>query len=96
MKFNSIRWRLAFSYAAIALLAAIALGLVLYKVLREYYDYQEARYLQENAGRVGLVASELMEKNVPAQLIQDQSTSWSFFLQARVRIDDVSGRVIAD
>lgn len=96
MKFNSIRWRLAFSYAAIALLAAIALGLVLYTVLRGYYDNQEARYLQESAMRVGIVASELMDKNVPAPLIQDQSTSWSFFLQARVRIEDISGRVIAD
>lgn len=96
MKFNSIRWRLAFSYAAIALLATIALGLVLYTVLREYYDNQEARYLQESAMRIGIVASELMEKNVPAPLIQDQSTSWSFFLQARVRIEDISGRVIAD
>src|SRR5690348_4104256 len=96
MKFNSIRWRLAFSYAAIALLAAIALGLVLYTVLREYYDAQEARYLQQSAMRVGIVASELMDKNVPAPLIQDQSTSWSFFLQARVRIEDISGRVIAD
>jgi signal transduction histidine kinase len=96
MKFNSIRWRLAFSYAAIALLAAVSLGLVLYTVLREYYDNQEARYLQESAMRVGIVASELMEKNVPAPLIQEQTTSWSFFLQARVRIEDISGRVIAD
>jgi signal transduction histidine kinase len=96
MKFNSIRWRLAFSYAAIALLAAVSLGLVLYTALREYYDNQEARYLQESAMRVGIVASELMEKNVPAPLIQEQTTSWSFFLQARVRIEDISGRVIAD
>jgi signal transduction histidine kinase len=96
MKFNSIRWRLAFSYAAIALLAAVSLGLVLYTALREYYDNQEARYLQESAMRVGIVASELMEKNVPAPLIQEQTTSWSFFLQARVRIEDISGRIIAD
>jgi signal transduction histidine kinase len=96
MKFNSIRWRLAFSYAAIALLAAVSLGLVLYTALREYYDNQEARYLQESAMRVGIVASELMDKNVPAPLIQDQTTSWSFFLQARVRIEDISGRLIAD
>ncbi|MBL8079326.1 MAG: HAMP domain-containing histidine kinase [Anaerolineales bacterium] len=96
MKFNSIRLRLAFSYAAIALLATVSLGLVLYTVLREYYDNQEARYLQESAMRVGIVASELMEKNVPVPLIQDQATSWSFFLQARVRIEDASGRVIAD
>ncbi len=96
MKFNSIRWRLAFSYAAIALLAAVSLGLVLRTVLRGYYDNQEARYLQESAMRVGIIASQLMEKNVPAPLIQEQSSSWSFFLQARVHIEDASGRVIAD
>jgi signal transduction histidine kinase len=96
MKFNSIRWRLAFSYAAIALLAAVSLGLVLRSVLREYYDNQEGRYLQESAMRVGIVASELMDKKVPAPLIQEQTTNWSFFLQARVRIEDMSGRVIAD
>ena len=45
---NSIRWRLAFSYAAIALLAAFSLGLVLRTVLRSYFDGQEARYLHES------------------------------------------------
>ena len=45
---NSIRWRLAFSYPAISLLAAFSLGLVLRTVLRSYYDAQEARYLHES------------------------------------------------
>ncbi len=96
MKINSIRWRLAFSYAAIALLAAVSLGLVLRTVLRGYYDNQEARYLQESAMRIGVIASQLMEKNIPVPLIQEQVSSWSFFLQARVHIEDASGRVIAD
>ena len=93
---NSIRWRLAFSYAAIALLAAISLGLVLHTILRSYYDAQEARYLHESAMRIGSITAQLMEQHVPAPLMQDQSASWSFFLRARVRIEDPSGKVIAD
>jgi signal transduction histidine kinase len=96
MNRNSIRWRLAFSYAAIALLAAFSLGLVLRSVLRSYYDTQEARYLQESAMRIGIITSQLIDANVPAPLIQDQAASWSFFLQARVRIEDASRRLIAD
>ena len=56
---NSIRWRLTLSYAAIALLAAFSLGLFLRSVLRNYYDEQEARYLQSNATRIGFIASRL-------------------------------------
>lgn len=96
MKLSSIRWRLAFSYAAIALLAAFSLGFVLRTILRSYYDTQEARYLQERAMRIGLVTAQLIDAQVPAQLLQDQSASWSFFLQARVRIEDGSGNLIAD
>jgi hypothetical protein len=91
MKLNSIRWRLALSYAAIALLAAFSLGLVLRTVLRGYYDTQEVRYLQERAMQIGLVTAQLIDANVPIQLLQDQSTSWSFFLKARVKIQGPSG-----
>ena len=93
---NSIRWRLTFSYAAIALLAAFSLGLVLRTVLRGYYDNQEARYLQDSAMRIGAITAQLLDKHVPETLMQDQATSWSFVLQARVRIEEPSGRVIAD
>src|SRR5215212_7587140 len=93
---NSIRGRLALSYAAIALLAAFSLGLVLRTVLRSYYDAQEERYLHESAMRIGAITAQLMDEHVPAPLMQDQSISWSFFLQSRVRIEEPSGRVIAD
>ena len=93
---NSIRWRLTLSYAAIALLAAFSLGLFLRSVLRNYYDEQEARYLQSNATRIGFIASRLLEVNIPRQIVQDQSRSWSFFLQARVQVLDVNGNLIAD
>jgi len=41
MPTRSIRWRLALSYAAIACLAALALGAVLLAILRNYYTGRE-------------------------------------------------------
>jgi len=96
MKLKSIRWRLTLSYAAIALLAASALGLVLRTILRDYYNRQEASYLQSRAIEISMIASQLFEAGVPAQLIEDQSKSWSFFLQARIQIEDAHRKVIAD
>ena len=42
----SIRWRLPLSYAAIALLATLALGSALLLILRGYYVRVERDYLQ--------------------------------------------------
>lgn len=96
MKLNSIRWRLMLSYAAIALLVAFSLGLVLRSVLRNYYTEQEERYLQSNATRIGFITARLLEAKLPEQIIEDQSKSWSFFLQARVQVTGRDGRIIAD
>lgn len=96
MKFDSIRWRLMLSYAAIALLAAFSLGLVLRSVLRGYYDRQETRYLQSRAIEIGSIASQLLEAGLPPRVIQDLSKSWSFVLQARVQVLDADGNQIAD
>jgi signal transduction histidine kinase len=96
MKLNSIRWRLMLSYAAIALLAAFSLGIVLRTILRNYYDRQETSYLQSRAIEIGSIASQLLAAELPQQMIQDLSQSWSFFLQARVRVLDAAGNQIAD
>jgi hypothetical protein len=96
MKFDSIRWRLTLSYAAIALLAAFSLGLVLRSVLRNYYDRQELSYLETRAIEIGSIASQLFEAGLPPQVIQDLSKSWSFVLQARVRVLDTAGNQVAD
>jgi signal transduction histidine kinase len=84
------------SYAAIALLAAFSLGLVLRTVLRSYYERQETAYLQARAIEIGSIASQLLEAGLPPQVIQDLSKSWSFVLQARVRVLDAAGNQIAD
>ncbi len=96
MRLNSIRWRLTLSYAVIALLAAFSLGLVLRTILRDYYDRQEIRYLQSRASEIGAIAAQLLDAGLPEELIQEQSKSWAFLLQARVRLFDVSGKLVAD
>lgn len=96
MKFNSIRWRLTLSYAAIALLAAFSLGLVLRTVLRNYYDRQETSYLQSRAIEISAIASQLLEARLPEQIIRDLTRSWSFVLRARVRVLDAAGNQVAD
>jgi signal transduction histidine kinase len=95
-KWKSIRWRLSASYAFIALLAAGSLGLVLYTILRGYYNRQEMQILQTRAAQIAFIASQLIAQDVPLQVIQDQSKSWSFFLQTRVRIEDETGQTLAD
>jgi signal transduction histidine kinase len=96
MKFDSIRWRLTLSYAAIALLAAFSLGLVLRTILRSYYDRQETMYLQTRAIEIGSIASQLLEAGLSEHVIQDLSKSWSFVLQARVQVLDAAGHQVAD
>jgi signal transduction histidine kinase len=96
MRFNSIRWRLTLSYAVIALLAAFSLGLVLRTILRNYYDRQETSYLQSRAIEISSIASQLFEAELPEQIIQDLSKSWSFVLRARVRVLDANGKQVAD
>src|SRR5690349_457203 len=95
-KFESIRWRLTLSYAAIAMLAAFSLGLVLRTILRNYYDQQEMTYLQNRAIEISSIASQLLEADLPEQVIQDLSRSWSFVLGARVRVLDMGGNQVAD
>ncbi|MCH7801820.1 MAG: hypothetical protein IIC24_09815, partial [Chloroflexi bacterium] len=50
---DSIRWRLPLSYASIALLAAVLLGVILLLVLRGYYSRRESDYLVNNARAIG-------------------------------------------
>jgi len=92
----SLRWRLPLSYAAIALLSVLALGLVLIVTLQEYYDRLGQRYLTSNAAEVGQVAAEFLEAGASPELLQDQVQSWSFFMQARVQLLDPSGTLLAD
>lgn len=93
---KSIRWRLPLSYAAIALLGAVSLGVVLLMMLRGYYLQRELDYLTSNAQAIGSRIGLLMEAELPPAALQSQLRSFSFLSQTRVRLLDVDGQVLAD
>ena len=94
---RSIRWRLPLTYAAIALLAILALGAVLLVTLRSYYSQQETDYLEGNAEAVGATASLLLAEGVPlGEALHSHLKGFSFLCQCRVRVLAVDGEVLAD
>ncbi len=93
---KSVRWRLPLSYAAIALLAALALGFVLLTTLRGYYRQQELDYLTNNAEAVGSAITRLLELDLPSTQLQPQLHSFAFLSQTRVRLLDAESQVMAD
>jgi signal transduction histidine kinase len=93
---RSIRWELPLSYAAIALLATVALGAVLLLILRGYYGQLERAYLEGNALAFSYTLAPLLEDDLPAESLQSQVISLSFLSQARVRLLDKAGTPVAD
>ncbi|MCB0192877.1 MAG: HAMP domain-containing histidine kinase [Anaerolineae bacterium] len=93
---TSIRRRLPLSYAAIALLAVLALGLVLLTILRGYYRNQEQSYLVDNASVISLELARLLEADLPAAALQAQLQNFSFLTQTRVKLLDADGLITAD
>ena len=93
MRAKSIRWRLTLSYAAIALLAALALGLVLLTTLRSYYQQREQEYLLSNAQGVTPKFAESIKAGEPLDV---QAQGLAFLLQARVRVLGADKQVLAD
>jgi signal transduction histidine kinase len=93
---QSIRWRLPFSYAAIALLTALSLGGVLLVVLGDYYAQYEVDYLTRNVQAVSDAMAQFMLDDVPSETLQAQVESFSFLFQTRVRVLDADHRVLAD
>ncbi len=94
--FRSIRWQLPLSYAAIALLAALALGAVLVSILLGYYAQRELDYLRGNAKAIGQFVMESGAWDLSGPELQAQVQSLAFLEQTRVRLLDKDGRVLAD
>ena len=93
---RSVKWRLPLSYAAIALLATLSLGVVLLITLRGYYTQRERVYLVSNAQAVSAVATSLIEEKAPPKVFQLQLSNLSFLSQTRIRLLDVEGRPLAE
>jgi signal transduction histidine kinase len=84
------------SYALIALLAALSLGSMMLLVLRSYYADQERQYLEGNAITLQPLIAEILQTNLPRNLLQDQVNGLSFLSQSQIRLLDRNGNVIAD
>jgi signal transduction histidine kinase len=95
VKRDSIQWRLPLSYAAIALLAALALGAVLLVTLQGYYLRVEWEYLQSNAQAIGLSLAQLLEDDPPAEVLQSQLDNLAFLSNTRVQLLDTEQQWVA-
>jgi signal transduction histidine kinase len=91
----SIRWRLSLSYAAIALLATLALGSVLLLTLRGHYLRVEHDYVQSNAQAISLSLAQLLEGDPSPEALQSQLDSFAFLSNAYVRLLDAEQELVA-
>jgi signal transduction histidine kinase len=91
----SIRWRLPLSYAAIALLATLALGAVLLLILRGYYLRVERDYLQSNAQAIGFSLARVIEEDPASDVLQSQLDSLAFLSGTQVRLFDTGEQLVA-
>jgi two-component system sensor histidine kinase BaeS len=93
---RSIRWELPLSYAAIALLATVALGVVLLLILRGHYRQLEQAYLEGSALAYSYSLAPLLTDEPTAESLQAEVLGLSFLSQARVRLLDQAGSPLAD
>jgi signal transduction histidine kinase len=92
----SIRWRLPLTYAAIALLTVVSLGIVLLTTLRTYYSQRELDYLNRNANAIGHQIVRIFHDDAPLEAKQALLENFSFLSQARVRLMDTNGQLVAE
>lgn len=92
----SIRWRLALSYAALALLTVLALGAVLMLTLRSYYLNLEQQYLARNASVVAAEASLSLQRDLEPAILQAQIESLAFVAGVRIRLFNTQNQLLID
>ncbi|MDX1415081.1 MAG: HAMP domain-containing sensor histidine kinase [Candidatus Promineifilaceae bacterium] len=84
-RFRSLRWQLPLSYAAIALLAVVALGIVLLGTLRRFYRQQELAYLTDNAVAIAEEIAPLMVEGQQTSL-EARIAGYAFLIQTRIEV----------
>lgn len=96
MRRHSIRWRLPLSYAAIAFLAALALGLVLITVLVEHYSRQERQNLRRNARTVSRIVSTIWSDDLDPEQLSGELGILAFLTQTQIKLLDMDNQVLVD
>jgi signal transduction histidine kinase len=87
--FQSIRVRLALSYAAIAVFTVFTLGVVLLVILQNYYAKQEQDYLRANVGVISRLAGLMMSSELSQEEVQPVLERVAFFTQTRIQAYDL-------
>ena len=92
MRTRSLRWRLALTYAGMALLTAVILGGILIAVLANHYTRAEDDYLTASA--------QLIVADPPPLTTMEALTSWAqaaaLTTQTRVQVYDQGGTLVVD
>ncbi len=94
MRRRSLRWRLAASFAGIAILTALVIGVILVPILATHYGRAEGAYLEAAAERAVRDLSVASWKD-PKEL-DSRARDLAVITQARVTLTDPSGAVAAD
>ncbi len=90
----SLRWRLSIAFAGIAVLGALAIGLVLIPILATHYATAERTYLEAAAERAVRDLSTMSWKDRAALAAQAQELA--LIAQARVTLTGPNGGVVAE
>lgn len=94
--FQSIRARLVLSFAAIAVFAVCALGVVLLAILTNYYSNQEQYYLRSNVGVISLAVGYMMSSEMSPEEVQPLLEKLAFFTQTRIQAYDLEQQLRYD
>jgi signal transduction histidine kinase len=94
--FQTIRWRLAASYALLVLLSVTLMGALALSIVQRYVASQEKDSLQRNAEAVAEEAAGFLAPQVRRIALTQLAYASAFFGNARVRILDAEGTVMAD
>ena len=93
---KSIRWQLSLSYAGIALLATLLLGIIMLGILARYFAIQESNYLIETANELGGKIFYAVDDDLPDDELNGYMERFSFYINGQIRLLDADGRVLAD
>ena len=94
--FQTIRWRLAASYALLILLSVTLMGTLALSIVQSYVGREESAYLRANAQQIAELAQRFLGPPVRRIALEELASTSAFLGDARVRILDSDGAVVAD
>lgn len=94
--FQSIRGRLALSFAAIAVFAVFTLGVVLLIILTTYYANQEQYYLRSNVAVISVAVRHMLANKLAQAEVQPLLENLAFVTQTRIQAYDLDQQIRYD